>query len=382
MRRIYLDHNATTPLDDDVCDAMVQALRSLDGNPSSIHREGQRARAAVEHARRQVALLLGADTTEITFTSGATEANNLALETLAAATDGALASTAVEHPSILAPLERLAQTGRPVLKLNVDAEGMLPATDEIIAQAEAAEVGALSVMLANNETGNLFEIAPLIEAAHQRGWLVHCDATQIVGKMPLDVEALGADMVSISAHKFYGPTGVGALYLRSDAELTPVIVGGHQERGRRGGTENVAAIVGMGLAAELAARRTTTDATHMASLRDRLWEGVQRVEAQVARQTHPTRCLPNTLNVRFPDVDGETLLINLDLEGISVSAGSACTAGSLEPSHVILAMGVPYDAARGSVRFSLGRNTTADDIELVVERLPLVLQRTRSQALW
>ncbi len=376
--RVYLDHNATTPIDPQVLEAVIGALRTLDGNPSSVHREGQRARAAVERARRQTSDLIGADFTEITFTSGATEANNLAIATLAASTSGALLTTAVEHPSVLAPIDRLQTQGRTVLKLEVDAQGMLPDTDAIVAKAQAAGVEAISVMLANNETGNIFDVAALCQQAHQRGWLVHCDATQAVGKLPLDVTALGADMVSISGHKFYGPSGVGALYIRPEADLTPVIIGGHQERGRRGGTENVASIVGMGLAAELAHQRRQDDAAHMATLRDHLWDGIVRLEPGAVRQTHPERCLPNTLNVRFGDVDGETLLINLDLDGVSVSAGSACTAGSMEPSHVILAMGVPEEKARGSVRFSLGRNTTEAEIEEVLKRLPGILSRTRT----
>lgn len=377
MRRVYLDHNSTTPLDPDVAEAMIGALRDLDGNPSSIHREGQRARAAVERARRQVADLIGASFTEVVFTSGASEANNLAIATLRHRGDGALMTTCVEHPSILAPVER---SGAPVVQLGVGADGALELSiDQIVALGRERGVQGLTVMLANNETGNVYPIAALAKAARAEGWWTHCDATQAPGKLELDVGVLGVDMLSLSAHKLYGPKGVGALYVRNGFELAPVVIGGHQERGRRGGTENVAAIVGFGRAAELAQARWADDAAHMARLRDRLWEGVQAADGDSAtRQGTPSACLPNTLNVRFDRVDGETLLMNLDLDGVAVSAGSACTAGSLEPSHVILAMGVPPDEARGSVRFSLGRTTTEADIDLVIERLPGILERTRA----
>ncbi|MEL6179087.1 MAG: cysteine desulfurase family protein, partial [Myxococcota bacterium] len=349
MRRIYLDYNSTTPLDSQVAQAMVKALETLPGNPSSIHREGQRARAAVEQARRHVAELLGADFTEIVFTSGASEANNIALGALCQR--GPVLTTAIEHPSVLAPLERLADR---VVQVGVDGSGALPEVDRIMAQADEAGVQGVSIMLANNETGNIMPVAAIASQAKARGWWVHCDATQGVGKLPVDVEALGVDLMSISAHKFYGPKGVGALYVRSGFELTPTVVGGHQERGRRAGTENVAAIVGMGAAARLLQREgwVESEAVRQKTLCDRLWEGIAALESGARRQGQAEAVLPNTLNVRFPQVDGETLLMNLDLDGIAVSAGSACSAGSLEPSHVILAMGVPYEEARGSVRFS------------------------------
>ena len=377
MRRVYLDHNATTPMSDQVRGAFVEACGQLMGNPSSVHREGQRARAAVEEARRQVALLIGADTTEITFTSGATEANNIALETLAR-TGGAIVTTCVEHPSVLAPTQHMEDSGTRVLRLGVDEDGRLPPVSQIIREANELGASALSVMLANNETGNIYPVAALAREARSSGLLVHCDATQAVGKIPVSIVELGVDMLSLSAHKFYGPKGVGALFARADLEVEAFVKGGHQERGRRGGTENVPAIVAMGRAAQLAAELVTTDEPRIRALRDRLWEGIARVESSAVRQTPLSDCLPNTLNVRFGELDGETLLINMDLEGIAASAGSACTAGSLEPSHVILAMGVPYEQARASVRFSLGRDTTDEDIDHVLRALPGILSRTRS----
>ncbi|MBH23158.1 MAG: cysteine desulfurase NifS [Myxococcales bacterium] len=375
MRRVYLDYNATTPLAPEAAAAMIDALRDLPGNPSSIHREGQRARAAVEQARRRVAELIGADFTEIVLTSGASEANNIAVAALGER--GPLLTTAIEHPSVLAPAQRLAE----VVRAQPGPHGELPEVPALIAQAEAAGVRGVSVMLANNETGNVLPVAQFARAARERGWWVHCDATQAVGKIPVDVEALGVDLLSLSSHKLYGPKGVGALYVRAGLELPPMIVGGHQERGRRAGTENVAAIVGMGEAARISAQLDlAAEAARQQELREALWAGIQAIEPGAHRQGLTDPALPNTLNVRFPGVDGETLLMNLDLEGIAVSAGSACSAGSLEPSHVILAMGVPYDEARGSVRFSLGRPTTEEEIQLVLKRLPVVLERTRSLA--
>jgi cysteine desulfurase len=376
MRRIYLDHNATTPLDPAALAAMLPWL-GAPANASSLHREGQRARAAVEAARRQVAALLGAHATEILFTSGATEANNLAIATLAARTPGALLTTAVEHPSVLAPLALLEARGRAVHRLPVDARGQLPSPTEIIAFAEAHHVTALSLMLANNETGNRYPVAEIAREARARGWLIHTDATQAPGKIPFQIKDLHVGLLSISAHKLYGPTGAGALWVRGGLELSPLQVGGHQERGRRGGTEGVAALAGFGAAAALAAARQPEDAARMAALRDRLWAGIAALEPAAACQTALEAALPNTLNVRFAGVDGESLLINLDLEGIAASAGSACSAGSLEPSPVILAMGVAPAAARGSVRFSLGRHTTQDEIDAVLALLPALLRRAR-----
>lgn len=380
MRRIYLDHNATTPL----CQEAQQAMLPWLGQPcnaSSVHHEGQRARGAVESARRDLAGLLGALPTEIIFTSGATEANNMALATLAARSQGTVLISAVEHPSVLAAAARLEAQGRPVLRLPVDAQGRLPSVPELLDLGRRHGAGALSLMLANNETGHLYPVAELAAAARQEGWLVHSDATQAVGRLPVQVEALGVDLLSLSGHKLYGPVGSGALWLRAEVELCPLVVGGHQERGRRGGTENVMAIAGLGAAARAAAQDMEAEAARQAALREALWRGIASLEPEAVRQTPPgPEALPNTLNVRFGQVDGETLLINLDLEGISVSAGSACTAGSLEPSHVILAMGVDPARARGSVRFSLGRGTTAQDIEQVLERLPRVLERTRGAA--
>jgi cysteine desulfurase len=357
-------------------DAMTDAL-VVCGNPSSIHQEGQKARAMLEHARGQVARLVGSAPAEIVFTSGATESNNAAIATLASR-DGAILSSVVEHPSVIGPLDELRRHGQHLVLVGVDGEGRLPPADEVIEAGERGGVRSLSLMLANNEIGNLTPVAEIAALAHQRGWWVHCDAVQAVGRIPVDVDALGVDLLSLSGHKFGGPRGVGALYVRRGIELVPILSGGHQERGRRSGTENVAAIVGLGAAAE-AARHWVSAGDGVAALRDRLWEGIAARDPSAVRQGSTDDPLPNTLNVRFERVSGETLAMNFDLEGVAVSAGSACSSGSLDPSHVLLAMGVPYEAARGSIRFSLGRATTAEDVDDVLERLPAILARTRQE---
>jgi len=379
MPRIYLDHNATSPILPAVADRMAEALRALIGNPSSVHREGQRARAAVEEARRQVAVAVGTTFTQVVFTSGATEANNLALHSLAAGLPAelAVATTVVEHPSVLASVDALERAGRRVVRLAVDGQGRLGPVDALVEHLLAERVGALSVMLANNEVGNLYAVAELAARLAPHGVKVHTDATQAVGKVAVDVGALGVELLSLSAHKCGGPKGVGALILAPGATLQPLLRGGHQERGRRGGTENVAGIVGAGLALELAVPAGLAAAGRVRELVGRLQAGIEGAVPGAVAQGDPAQRLPNTLNVRFPDVDGETLLMNLDLDGISVSAGSACSAGSMEPSHVILAMGVPASAARGSVRFSLGVSTSVAEIEHVVARLPSIVSRSR-----
>lgn len=333
------------------------------GNPSSIHAEGQRARAAVETARRQVARAIGANLADIVFTSGATEANNLALRSLG----GRVATSAVEHPSIL-------QSGADVVAIEVDPTGRLPEAERLVRKARELGADAISIMLANNETGNIYPIAAIAAAAKAAGMPVHCDATQGVGRIPVNAMELSVDMMSFSSHKIGGPKGIGALWVDPDTTLAPMVRGGHQERGRRGGTENVLAAVGFGAAAESLAE---DDLERVRRLRDRLWDAVQEIEPRCVRNG-AAPWLPNTLNVRFPDVDGEGLLMNLDLEGVAASAGSACSAGSLEPSHVILAMGVPEAEARGSVRFSLGTTTTEDDIDRAVASLASILPRLRA----
>ena len=367
MKRVYLDYNASAPLRPEAREAMLAWLSAQGvaaGNPSSIHAEGQRARAAVETARRLVAAAVGGSLADIVFTSGATEANNLALQSLA----HPIATTTVEHPSIL-------QAAVPLLPIAVDSDGRLP--DDFIAQALARGARSVSVMLANNETGNVHPVAEIAARGRAAGLRVHCDATQAVGRVPVDALELGVDLLSFSSHKIGGPKGIGALWTDPDTVLVPLVRGGHQERGRRGGTENVLGAVGFGAAAVAIGN---DDLPGVWRLRDTLWAGIQALEPSAVRQGDPVHHLPNTLNVRFRDIDGEGLLMNLDLEGIAASAGSACSAGSLEPSHVILAMGVPKAAARGSIRFSLGIGTTAEEIAFTLDALETILARLRAPA--
>lgn len=372
--RVYLDYNASAPIRPEVSAAVLRTMQTA-GNPSSIHAEGQRLRTLVERARGQVAALIGCSASEIVFTSGATESNNIAIRTLAGC-GGAILSTPIEHPSVRAPLDNIRVQGRPVVWVPVDSVGQLAPT-ALVELGERQGARSVSIMLANNEVGTLLPVAEVARGAHERGWWVHCDAAQAVGKIPVDVVALDVDLLSLSGHKFGGPRGVGALFVRRGIELSPLMVGGHQERGRRSGTENVAAIVGLGVAAELARRWLDADRTRVAALRDRLWEAIALCDPTAVRQGDVSRCLPNTLNVRFDGLSAETLAMGFDLEGVAVSAGSACSSGSLEPSHVLLAMGIPYSAARGSIRFSLGPATHPDEIDLVVAKLQTILARMR-----
>ena len=380
--RIYLDHNATTPLDPRVRAAMVECLTGVHGNASSVHEDGRAARERVERARAQVAALVGCAEAEVVFTSCATESNNAALRGVTEALregkgDALVVTTAIEHPSVLGPVQWLGRHDADVVILPVDGLGRV----DLAALESALALGRptlVSVMLANNEVGNILPVPRIAGLAHAAGAIVHVDAVQAAGKLPIDVRALGADLLSLSAHKLYGPKGVGALYVRRGLRVAPFMIGGHQERGRRGGTEAVAGIVGFGVAAEVAAESLTTEPPRIAALRDALWDGIRDRIGGVHRNGDPDDALPGTLNVSFEGTEGEVVLICLDLEGVSVSSGSACTAGSLEPSHVLVAMGLTTDRAKGAVRFSLGRATTKDDIARVLDLLPPIIARTRA----
>ncbi len=374
--RIYLDHNATTPVRAEVVEAMAEALRERFGNPSSTHAEGAAARAAVERAREQVAELLGAEVRTVLFTSGATEANNAALRgVLAASGRRHVVTTTVEHPSVEEPLRALETEGLAVTRVPVDADGRLD--PETVAAALNDETALLSVILANNETGVVQDAAKLAKLAHARGVPVHLDATQAVGKLSLDVVALGADLLSGTAHKLNGPKGAGFLIDRSRQPLPALVQGGPQERRRRGGTENVAGIVGLGVACALARSELHEREQHVMALRDALWRGIEARVPRVRRNGAPAHVLPNTLNLEFEGAAGEVLLEALDLEGIAVSAGAACHSGSIEPSSVLLAMGLSQAQARGSLRFSLGPSNSASEIARVLELLPALVARVR-----
>lgn len=376
--RAYLDHNATTPLREEVVAAMSEALRETWGNPSSTHAEGTAARAAVERARAEVGALLGAAPGEVLFTAGASEANNAALFGAAAARPERphLVATTIEHPSVAEPLAALAQRGQRVTRVAVDRDGRLDLG--ALAAAIDEQTALVAVILANNETGVLQDVAKIAEAAHAHGAWLHVDATQAVGKIAVDAKALGADLLSSSAHKLNGPKGAGCLVVRQGIALPPFLLGGGQERRRRGGTENVPGIVGFGVACALARAELPQRTPRLAALRDRLWAGIESAIPRVRRNGDARFGLPNTLNVEFEDTAGEVLLEALDGEGISVSAGAACHSGAIEPSGVLLAMGRTPAQARGALRFSVGPGTTDAEIGRVLEVLPGLVARVRA----
>ena len=380
QQRIYLDHNATTPLHPAVVDRMAATLREEYGNPSSVHHFGQRAKAVVDDARAAVAALIGADASEVVFTSGGTESDNFAIRGIAEALEASgrrhLIATAIEHEAVLNTLKALARRGWRVTLLPVDQSGIV--SPDALREALADDTALVSVMHANNEIGTVQPIAELARLAHERGALFHTDAVQSAGKLPLDVKALGVDLLSISAHKFYGPKGVGAIWIRRGLRLLPIMTGGKHERNRRAGTENVAGIAGMGVAAQLARTKMAEEAARLGPLRDRLEQGILRAvpgtQVNGAREAR----VANTTNISFDRVEAESLLIALDLEGIAVSTGSACSSGTLEPSHVLKAMGFPPHRTQNSIRFSLGAANTEADVDRVIAALPGIVEKLRN----
>ncbi len=376
--RVYLDHNATTPLRGEVIAAMSEALRANYGNPSSTHAEGAAARAALERARGEVAALLGVTASEVIFTAGATEANNAAVHCALGARPERreVVTTTFEHPSVAEPLAALALRGVGVTYAAVGDDGRVDL--DALTSAIGDGTALVAVILANNETGVVQEIAKIAEAAHARGAWLHVDATQALGKIPVDAVALGADSLAASAHKLNGPKGSGCLVVRKHVALPAFLSGGGQERRRRGGTENVAGIVGFGLACALARAELPARTPRLARLRDRLWTGIEAAIPRVRRNGDARFVLPNTLNVEFTDTAGEVLLEALDGEGIAVSAGAACHSGSIEPSAVLVAMGRTAEQARGSLRFSVGPGTTDAELERVLAVLPALVARVRA----
>ena len=374
---IYLDYNATTPLAPEAGEAMLPYLTRHFGNPSSIHAAGREARAAIDDARDRIARVIGAKPHEIVFTGGGTESDNLAILGLARAhiARGRHVITAdTEHHAVLQAFEHLEKhDGFRVTRLRADRYGRI-ALDELKA-AITPETTLVSIMSANNETGTLQPIREAAAICRERGVLFHCDAVQSFGKLPLDVRDAGPDAISLAAHKFYGPKGAGILWLRAGVPVDKIQFGGSHENERRPGTENVAAIVGMACAAELATRDIAAGWQREMALRDRLWSGLQSAFPAAVLNGHPTERLANTLNVSFPGLDGEALLINLDIEGVCASSGSACMVGSIMASHVLLAMGVAPDAASAAVRFSLGKQTTGPEIDAAIAVLPRIFSR-------
>jgi len=381
MQTLYLDHNATTPLQPEVLEAMLPYLRTHFGNPSSVHWAGRRAKQGVEDAREQVATLLHCRSTEILFTSGGTESNNLALYGVLRAMRARgrhVITTAIEHSSILEPLRALANERFSLTVLPVNNEGRVN-TDELSAALRADTV-LVSIGLANHEIGTIQPITALSRMTRDRGILFHTDAVQAVGKLPVDVNVLGIDLLSLSAHKIYGPKGTGALYIRKGTQLAPLLHGGPQEREKRAGTENVAAVVGFGEAAIRAGQELETNVARSLELTAQLRQGILRQISGTFLNSPVQACLPNTVNIGFAGATGEGLMMGLDLAGVAVSTGSACAAGSLEPSHVLLALGRDREAAKSALRFSVGKDTTAQEIDRVVAILAKVVERVRAAA--
>jgi cysteine desulfurase len=377
--RVYLDHNATTPLHPEVLAAMHPYLTDRFGNPSSLHAWGQEARSALERARMGIARALGAgDKDSLVFTAGGTEADNLALLGVAAAAQARgrhLVVSAVEHHAVLHTAAHLIRRGFEATHLPVDSQGLLE--PDAVRRAIRPDTLLVSLMHGNNETGILFPIAEVGRICREQGVPLHTDAVQSFGKLPVDVDALGVSLLSLSAHKLGGPKGVGALFIRRGTTMQPVLHGGAQERSRRAGTQNVAGAVGFARAAELMLQDQAGAAARLAELRDRLEGGLMAALSGVERNGHRTERLPHTTNLAFADVEAESLILALDLEGVGVSSGAACSSGSMEPSHVLAAMGLPRERIAGSIRFSLGRDTTAEEITSVLEIVPPIVERLR-----
>jgi cysteine desulfurase len=380
MQRIYLDHNATTPLAPAAFDRMAAILREEYGNPSSVHHFGQRAKAVIDEARSSVAALLGADPGEVVFTGSGTEGDNLAIRGVAEALEASgrrhVIASAIEHEAVLNTLKALARRGWKATFLPVDESGIL--SPDTLCAALTDDTALVSVMHANNEIGTIQPIAELARIAHDRRALFHTDAVQSAGKIPIDVKALGVDLLTISAHKFYGPKGVGAIWIRRGLRLLSPMTGGKQERGRRAGTENVAGIAGMGVAAAQAHGKMAGEGARLSVMRDRLEQQVLERVSGTAINGARTPRVPNTTNISFDRTEAESLLIALDLEGIAVSTGSACSSGTLEPSHVLKAMGFPAHRTQNSIRFSLGAANTDAEIDRLVQVLPGVVEKLRN----
>jgi cysteine desulfurase len=381
MRRIYLDHAATTPMRSEVVDAMLPYYTECFGNPSSIYSFGQEAREAVDESRDKIAQLIGARSEEIIFTSGGTEADNCAVGGVAYANEfkgNHIITSSIEHHAVVETCIFMEKRGFRVTYVPVDHHGLVD--PEEVRKAITDETILISVIHANNEVGTIEPISEIGRIAKERGVYFHTDAVQTTGHIAVDVGALNVDLLSMSAHKLYGPKGVGALYVRKGTKLTPFMHGGGQERGRRASTENVPAIVGFGKAAEIAQTELKEEAEGQIVLRDKLIEGILTRIDEVRLNGHPSKRLPNNVNVSIKYVEGESMLLNLDLDGIAASTGSACSSGSLEPSHVLLAMGLSHEEAHGSLRFTLGRENTGADIDRVLEVLPHIVSKLRAMS--
>ena len=379
---IYMDHAATTPTDPRVLEAMLPYFCSRYGNPSTIYSLGTEARAAVDEAREHIAALIGCKPDEIYFTGGATEADNWAIKWVTWANESRgrhIITSAIEHHAVLEPCEFLQRHGFEVTFVRVGSDGIVDPED--VRKAIRKDTILISIMHSNNEVGTIQPVEEIGKIAAEHGILFHTDAVQSAGKIPLDVNKIGCQMMSLSAHKLYGPKGVGALYIKKGTRITPLLHGGGQEKKKRAGTLNVPAIVGMGEAFRLAAEEMEEDARQQTVLRDRLIQGILQIP-DTRLNGHPTKRLPNNVNVCVEGAEGEAMLLALDEEGICVSSGSACTSGTLDPSHVLLAMGIPPEIAHGSLRITLGRSNTAEHVERFLEVLPGIVERFRSMNPW
>jgi cysteine desulfurase len=377
MNTIYFDNNATTPVAPEVLDEMLPYLRELYGNPSSMHTFGGQLHRKVEEARGKVAHLIGAEPEEIIFTSCGTESDNTAIMNAVESLPNKkhIITTRVEHPAVLNFCKHLARKGFRVTFLPVNNLGQLN-MDELL-KVIHEDTALVSIMYANNETGVIFPIAEIAEILKERRILFHTDAVQAVGKIPIDTKELPVDMLSLSGHKLHAPKGVGALYLRKGTRFHPFIIGGHQERGRRAGTENVASLIGLGKACELAGKNLTEEITYLKGLRNKLETALLKSCPDVRINGDINNRLPNTTNLSFEYVEGEAILLRINEYGICASSGSACTSGSLEPSHVLRAMGIPFTAIHGSIRFSLSRYNTEAEIDRVIETMPKIIKELR-----
>jgi cysteine desulfurase len=381
--RIYLDHNATTPVDPVAAGAMIRSLEHLFGNASSVHYYGQQAKSALDDARTSIAALVGAEPAEMIFTSGGTEADNFAIRGVAEALEPSgrrhLITSGIEHEAVLNTFKALAKRGWRTTVLPLDATGIV--SPDRLREALTDDTALVSLMHANNEIGTIQPIAELATLAHTRGALFHTDAVQSAGKIPVNVRALGVDLLAVSGHKFYGPKGVGALWVKRGIRLSPFLSGGKQERNRRAGTENVPGIVGMGTAATVALQKMDAEAVRLSALRDRLETGILASVPNTQVNGSREARVPNTTNISFDRIEAESLLIALDLEGVAVSTGSACSSGTLEPSHVLKAMNLSSHRAQNSIRFSLGASNTEEQIDHVIAILPRIVTKLRSLSL-
>jgi len=386
IRRVYFDHNATTPIHPEVKKALIKGMEFF-GNPSSLHQFGRDARKLVEDAREQSAAFINASPEEIIFVGSGSEANNTVINLFSCGGARAceltasgnvrreIITTKIEHPCILESAGCLREQGAPVTYIGVDSFGKVDL--EELKKALSEKTRLVSIMTANNEIGTIQDIKKIAGIVHEKGALFHTDAVQAVGKIPVDVKDWNVDYLSFSAHKIYGPKGIGALYVRKGSPFCPFIRGGHQEKGRRAGTENTLGIIGLGKAIELRGKEMNSEFKRLSGLKKKLKEGIEKNIPDISFNGHPVDSLPGTLNVSFSGAEGEAILLYLDLEGIAVSTGSACASGSLDPSHVLMATGIAQEKAHGSIRMSLGRDTTAKDVDYVIKKITQVIKRVR-----